>query len=243
MKSARFVSVLGVLLLVALVLTSFSFLVTAGQGQKVAYINFRTGDRQTEGPVSIKADNKKSVLLSLDKCGCYTIIVEISGPTGWWLNLGNSPTNNGSGGDGGTFSYDSELDMHDAGLMISGNDYDYDKCPNLSHPYVNIENFVAHQMDNLKIQVHDGFVRIESRATGNIVTLPECLSRQCVQAEQPCIFACGHSRYDKEQGGANDYIYWLGLNQVVDGSRSGSGVVSATIIYYPGYKCCCGCDP
>jgi len=232
----------GLFLLVTLVLTSATFAVMGGQGQKVAYINFRTGARHTEGPVGIKVDNKKSVLLRLDKCGCYTIIIEIEGPTGWWLNLGNSPTNNGAGGDGGTFSYDSELDMHNTQLMISGNDYDHDKCPKLSHPYVNIRNFV-NPSDKIIIQVHDGFVRIESGATGNVVTLPECLPGQYARAVQPCIFACGHNRKDAEHNGPNDYTYWLGLNQVVNGSRSGSGVVSATIIYYPGYKCCCGCDP
>ena len=243
MKLEKVAGVLEMFLLAALVLTSASFVVTAGQGERVAYIDFNTGARQIEGPVSIKVDNGKSVLLSLDECGCYTIIIEIKGPNGWWLNLGNSPTNNGSGGDSSTFSYDSELDMHNTRLMISGNDYDYRKCPTLSHPYVKIRNFVDPARDKITIQVHDGFVRIESASTGNIVTLPECLTPECVQVEQPCIFACGYGRYDQEQHGPNDSIYWLGLNQVVDGSRSGSGVVSATIIYYPGYECCCGCDP
>ena len=241
MKKRRLWGVFLVILLASLL--AYSFGAMAGQGKLVGRIDL-SGKKpiiNVYDPVSVVDEGVAQspwVVLKLDKCGCYKIVVHTENVWGYWLDLGNSPTNNGHGGDAGTFSFDSELWIHDKDLGISGNDYDYGKCPRESHPYVKIHSFA--DANTYIIQVHDGYVRIEEQGgSGNLVTMPSC------KPEMPCVFACGRGRRDAEHG-MNDSVYWLGLNHVI-GTKTPPGiggvVVGAEIYYYEGYQCCCGCDP
>lgn len=245
-RRLRVWSVFLVILLVSLL--AYSFGAMAGQGKLVGKIDLSAEKPIVDvfGPVSVVDEGVAQVpwvVLKLDKCGCYRIVVDTKDVWGYWLDLGNSPTNNGMGGDSGTFSHDSELTMYNKDLSISGNDIDYGKCPNESHPYVKIHNFA--DANTYILQAHDGYVRIQEQGgNGNIVTMPSC------KPTEPCVFACGRQRKDKENNkynpyGVNDSAYWLGLNHVVDpaSSRTGGLVVGAEIYYYEGYQCCCGCDP
>ncbi|MFH1131986.1 MAG: hypothetical protein V1754_11665 [Pseudomonadota bacterium] len=49
------------------------------------------------------------------------VVVSICDPTGWTLNIGNSPGNNGGGGDYHERSNDSELEILDTTLTVYGN--------------------------------------------------------------------------------------------------------------------------
>ena len=238
MKKRSFWGVFLVILLASLL--AYSFVTMAGQGKLVGTIDLsgKTPVFDVSGPVSVYAKGVYKVpwvVLKLDKCGCYKIIVEGVGFNGYWLDLGNSPTNNGQGGDAGTFAFDSELTMYNKDLSIWGNDYDYRTCPTESHPYVKIRGFA--DANTYMLQVHDGYVRIEEHGgSGNLVTMPSC------KPQMPCVFACGRGRRDTEHG-MNDSAYWLGVNTVPAKSRFGSGVLKVKIYYYEGYQCCCGCDP
>ena len=242
MKAGR-LRVWGVFLLILLVsLLVYSFGAMAGQGRLVGKIDLSGKEPviSVEGPVSVvdKGVGKVSwVVLKLGRCGCYKIVVHTTSTFGWWLNLGNSPTNNGAGGDAGTFSHDSELVMYNKDLSIWGNDIDYQKCPTVAHPYVKIRNFA--DSNTYVLQVHDGYISIkEQGGSNNVVTLPSC------KPTEPCVFACGRQRPDKEHG-TNDSLYFLGLNHVVNPTtpRTGGSVVAAEIYYFVSYQCCCGCDP
>ena len=238
-QASRKMKWLLVLLLVPLFLANLGLSAMGGQGREVCSIDLTTGENNCRGPVRIENLSPSSsgyyqALLSLHGCGCFKIILETSNVFGNWLNLGNSPTNDGFGGDAGTFSHDSELNVHDRTLFISGNDYGHMRCPNITPYYVRVENFTA-SSGVVTLQVHPGFVRIESMPNHNVVTLPSCYS------QEPCIFACGNGP-DREHG-FNDDVFWLGLNRVVLGTRTGSGVRKVTILWYPKGACCCGCDP
>jgi hypothetical protein len=48
---------------------------------------------------------------------------EVCDPHGLWLHVGDSPSNDGAGGDAGHFSNDAELELRATGLWMYGNDY------------------------------------------------------------------------------------------------------------------------
>ncbi len=196
--------------------------------QKVPELNFGGGR------VAISAlshDSPWRAVLMLVGCSCFTIEVETQGVQGHWLDLANARDCDGYGGGSGASNYCAELHMADRQLGIYGNAVNlgpgFNNCP-LGGRYVKANNFVG-LSDTVTMQVHNGYVRIES-SNGNKITLPEGGGR-------PCVFACG---------GSADQIYWLGINRVVkthDGPavRNGSGVITMIIYANPNYKGCCGC--
>ena len=134
----------------------------------------------------------------------------------WILNIGNSYSNNGGGGDAGDFSCDSELDLiftdysgvHWQELRVFGNDYSTGYAP---RPMLFVPEFFDREEDRAHIRVKEGYLLIEESKKGNSVVL-----------QNRYIFRC--DLYDIEHGGY-DYHYYAAFNRVIDGEyRSGEGV-------------------
>jgi hypothetical protein len=75
-------------------------------------------------PTDSNFDTWREAVLKINLTGGCTqanIVVEYEGkPTGWSLNLGDSPTNNGFGGDSGTTPNAAELEILDDALNVYG---------------------------------------------------------------------------------------------------------------------------
>jgi hypothetical protein len=135
------------------------------------------------------------------------ISAQICNPTGWVLNIGDSPSNNGGSGDGGEFSNDAELEIQGTQLNVLGRDG--------SNPVVQFQDasFVgstdctwrSFKIADRTIEVGEKNIRL---ASDNLIRI-----------NQP-----------DTEGQPNALIY-MGLNRVIGGTfRSGSGVQQATVL-------------
>ncbi|MCA9670516.1 MAG: hypothetical protein KC503_33195 [Myxococcales bacterium] len=88
-------------------------------------IDVKAGTHNCAAPVTQDALSPGSGRFTVDLAGYseLTLVARLCDPTGYALDVGNSPTNNGDGGDGGSRSNDSELQIKDTTLSIFGNDY------------------------------------------------------------------------------------------------------------------------
>lgn len=131
-----------------------------------------------------------------------------SGLSGYALNIGNSPSNNGWTGDAGDNSNDAEAQITGNTLRV----YHGDRAG--SGLALQVGNAVSTSGGFFEATVCDGTFIWESDTTApTLVTHPDS------------IFQHDGSEPDVEAGGTNDQMLYIGFNQVVDGPyRSGSGI-------------------
>jgi len=134
-----------------------------------------------------------------------------SAPTDWLIDIGDSSTNNGWGGDSGTQSNDSELHIQNGTLCIYLSDVGGGTL------FVSEPN-CAPANGRIKIEISNNKVYYYNYTTG--------VSRTWTS---PYIFAL-NGQSDSE--GSINYTLYAGINRVVGStSRVGSGVATATITF------------
>ena len=149
-------------------------------------------------------------------------------PNGWVMNLGNSNTNNGWAGDGGTFSCDSEFDLRvnaDSGRLNTLSVYSNDFAEIINRHLLVIDDFFPFLVDDpdkvqQKIQQAEFIVKDHHMSVKSL----SCWSFN-VKIDSEYLFRLNHSDIE----GYPDWIYWLGVNRVVhpiNGAsyRNGSGI-------------------
>jgi hypothetical protein len=92
-------------------------------------IDFETNRTTCSGDVSVSmADGRArteidaSRVLAAGGSAAVSFEVRVCQPTGWVLDIGDSPSNNGGGGDDGDFSNDAELQLFDSTFTAVGRD-------------------------------------------------------------------------------------------------------------------------
>ena len=152
--------------------------------------------------------------------------IEVQNPGGdWLLNIGNSPSNNGAGGDGGDFSNDSEIDITkdtEWKLRVYGNDYS--TGAGIPRPLLVTNEFITREFidsgkETIRVKIGDERLWIKSEVRGNEAAL----------FENEYIFRLGAT--DDECGGV-DYQYYVAFNRTIGSPwRTGTGVTKVTFLW------------
>lgn len=128
-------------------------------------------------------------------------------PEGWTLNIADSSSCNGYGGDGATQSNDAEVQIVGRDLSVWGNDQ---MIGQPTHKLYDLRDFAS---GTVVVEVSDGSVR----AGGSFW-------------QHPALFALA-GQPDKE--GPINYDLYAGFNQVVSGGRTGSGLTKVVVELLP----------
>ena len=173
----------------------------------------------------------RSLVLEYGAENVYLLnIVDMYNATDYLLNIGNSPTNNGFGGDNGDFSNDSELQFRDFAYRSGHPEWPYylEIYPN---EYEDPFAITPEQRDPLaEICFHSWELYPNFRL---ILVLKEHDVNYSLQGENNTLLGCGHihSSYifnlggEDNQAGRNDYVYWFAYNRnLYDGNLRGEGV-------------------
>lgn len=177
------------------------------------------------GETSLLALNGERARLLLDMTNATELQVafEICEPRGYVLNLGDSPSNNGGGGDAGDFQHDAEILIYGADLTASTSDLGYEQTgPEAGyHPFLlSRPEYVTPNGCSLRtLYVRDQFI-----ADGRDPTL---------RTQTPTALRIDPS---EDEQGAPDAFWYLGVNRVISTSladrfRVGSGVVAIRLCF------------
>ena len=129
-------------------------------------------------------------------------------PTGFTVNIGDSPSNNGYGGDGAQFSNDAEMQVTDASMFVYGKD----GTP--TQPLVAVSNF-ATSTSLLTFEVNNRRLTWDNRA-GTASALAS-----------PLLYAL-NGQPDTE--GPTNYDVYAAFNRVIsESARYGTGVTRVTV--------------
>ena len=146
---------------------------------------------------------------------------QLEGP--WLLNIGNSPSNDGAGGDGGDFSNDSELDItgdgHNFTLQLYANEYFSTPgavLANLTDLFPTATNTTTWI---LRVKIADQKMCVLNENTG-----------ASIDVTSQYIFRLGGP---DAEAGQNDFIYYTAFNCVIswNSDRTGSGVTKVTFMW------------
>ncbi|MEG4107674.1 DUF4347 domain-containing protein, partial [Microcoleus sp. S13_C5] len=138
-------------------------------------------------------------------------------PSGWTVNLGDSASNDGYGGDASTQSRDAEMQIVNGGMAVFGNDYNTPPGGELTPG--NVPNFVTNG-SRVELEVSN-----EQLAWDNKNGLKNSLNSPYLYALNGQVDATGP---------VNSEIY-AGFNRVISGpgDRIGSGASKVTILLNP----------
>jgi len=201
-------------------------------------------------PVEPLGDGEAVVEIDMG-AGNYSVLemkIEIQAPSGGWLlNIGNSPTNDGAGGDYGDFANDSELDVYgDATypnfiLQLYANQYFSTPGAVVANlvPLFNLQPTPTPVLWILRIKIADQKMCALVENTGALRGDPDNPA-----PESPYVFRLGGPDNEANGGvGPNDYKYYAAFNRViytdVHPDRTGSGVTKVTFEWrttWPGWE-------
>jgi hypothetical protein len=164
-------------------------------------------------------DHMAALRIALDPAAYTTAAFEVTygtKPEGWTLNIGDSATNNGGGGDSGTQSNDAELQILDNTFSLFGNDLMY-RTHGFNFLY-DVENVVEEE-ETILIEAANNQMKLENRN--------ETINTGC-----PYLYAlAGQPDWEGEV----NYDIYAAFNRVIDGPyRRGRGVSKVVIILKPG---------
>lgn len=196
-------------------------------------------------PVEPLGDGKAVVEIDMG-AGNYSVLemkIEIQDPEGnYLLNIGNSPTNDGGGGDYGSFYNDSELDVTSSAtypdfiLQLYANQY-------FSTPGAVVANLVPlFHLPTPTIVTWILRIKIADQKMCALVENTGALRGDVDNPapESPHIFRLGGP---DAEAGQNDFVYYAAFNRViytdVHPDRTGSGVTKVTFMWrttWPGWE-------
>ncbi|XHL94962.1 MAG: DUF4347 domain-containing protein [Microcoleus anatoxicus] len=138
-------------------------------------------------------------------------------PSGWTVNLGDSASNDGYGGDSGDQSRDAEVQIVNGSMAVFGNDYN--TPPGGELPPGNVPNFVSNG-SRIELEVSN-----EQLAWDNKNGLKNSLN-------SPYLYALNGQA---DNGGPVNSEIYAGFNRVISGpfDRIGSGASKVTILLNP----------
>jgi len=159
--------------------------------------------------------------------------VEFQDPNKWVLNIGDSSTNNGWGGDAATFYNDAEIQILNTQMSLYFNQYDYLnpdynlyagpdcnpyaglRCP---YPSASMNDVILlHGTSNARFLIQDQFLRVNYAPTNSNLKL-----------QSPYLLRIGGKDHEQPSGN-NDKTWYVGVNRVISpvsssASRTGQGV-------------------
>jgi hypothetical protein len=168
---------------------------------------------------ALPEDNMAALKIALDPVQYRSAEFEViygSEIEGWTLNIGDSATNNGGGGDGCTQSNDAELQVRDKTFKLFGNDLMY-----YSHGFNFLYDVqdVVNEGEILSIKVADCRMKLKNR-------------NGIINTKSPYLYALA-GQQDWE--GSVNYDIYAGFNRVIRSPyRRGRGVSKVTIMLKPG---------
>ena len=151
-------------------------------------------------------------------------------PWGWVMNLGNSKSNNGACGDSADFSCDSEFDIrvdtdsgHPNTLYVCPNDYG---GVTINRPLLVVHDFFPMHPSSRRTDYHCSKASFIVKDHHMSVDFPNP-KRWPINAELNSEYLFRLNHPDEE--GEPDWIYWLGVNRVIDpiggpSYRNGGGI-------------------
>ncbi|MEG4142117.1 DUF4347 domain-containing protein [Microcoleus sp. Pol7_B1] len=186
--------------------------ITGGPNQFISLVNTpedSDGDSWLEAVAKINFDGKikkAKFIVEYDKA-----------PSGWTVNLGDSGSNDGYGGDGSTQSRDAEMNIVNGNMSVFGNDYNTPPGGELTPG--NVPNFVTNA-SSVELEVSN-----EQLAWDNKNGLKNSLTSPYLYALNGQVDATGP---------VNSEIY-AGFNRVISAysDRIGSGASKVTILLNP----------
>ncbi|MEG4107675.1 DUF4347 domain-containing protein [Microcoleus sp. S13_C5] len=186
--------------------------ITGGQNPFISLVNTPTdsnADSWLEAVAKINFDGKikkAKFIVEYDKT-----------PSGWTVNLGDSASNEGYGGDAGNQSRDAEMQIVNGSMAVFGNDYNIPPGGELTQG--NVPNFVSNA-SSVELEVSN-----EQLAWDNKSGLKNSLN-------SPYLYALNGQADDG--GPVNSEIY-AGFNRVISAysDRIGSGASKVTILLNP----------
>lgn len=179
------------------------------------YIDFIVTPNTSRG----RRCSRQSVI-KIDFSGPYKsakIVLEYERPRLWTLDISDSPTGDGYGGDNGTTSNMAETQIHNKQMRIYGNAF-----PGHVGASVNGDLLLKVIDDvirkNSKLVVEVSNERLDWKTTKNRNNFIESKFLYTLDGQKPVF-------------GVKDYAVYVGFNRVVAGSyRQGSGLCKATVI-------------
>lgn len=191
-------------------------------GSYVSFLNFPGVVPGTPAPVGTVCPGRMMAALKIvipggpNACTQANIVVEYEGtPKGWSVNLGDSPTNDGFAGDGGTTNHEAELWILDENLSLAPADTLSTFGLGIDNPLV-MQHFALTD-GSLKFVVKNQFVSwgnpyglVQEPATQNLFAIP-----------------------DTTVPAADQRAIYLGLNRVITGlpGRIGCGARRVLITF------------
>lgn len=193
-----------------------------GFGDYACVVNVAGGWHTCGGPVWVNqiGGNKATAEVNVASYQTLIVRVETCNESGWTVHIGDSPTNNGGGGDAHSTSHDAEVQMLNRVLSTFKSDHNSgEQCRSLvtaSGCFV-VQQYVV-QNDFVQ---YDPFVH----SFGDFVTnCPHWALHDFPPYDEP----------DWQDGGAYANTMYVGLNRTYgDATRSGSGVTRACIFLSP----------
>ena len=176
-----------------------------------------------EGAYGRRADGQALMMLTLDprRTGYSRVRFDVTyreTPDGLTVNIGDSPSNSGYGGDGGDQSNDAELQMINGELAVYGNDYTPSRKTTDGHRQIDYFEDVVRSGETVSFEISNEQLIVDSAAGYEEVNS----SYLYALAGQP----------DGE--GRSNYDIFAAFNRTIDsGGRDGSGVSEVVVTVYP----------
>ncbi len=154
-----------------------------------------------------------AVILDMAGVSGFQLKATFQNPTGYVIDIGDSPTNDGIGGDEGTTCHNAEIRLQGALMTVFGNE----ESPVVLLPQTSV--IAASGSSELRLLVEDGRIAEAPERSATTVVSPYALRLDPPPCSPPL--------------GTPDAIWYLGLNRVVDltnsPERTGSGLLTATL--------------
>jgi PKD repeat protein len=203
---------------------AFALLVTAlpAAAQYKCDVNLAANTSScTGGPITAvsggNTDDQRTFRINTSGYARLDALIEVCNPTGWWIHFGDSPGNDGGGGDGGQTDHDAETYFTGTTFYTIGN---FNYTQNALDPIVTVPNLVA---SNICRTVH--YTVQESRVDFDDDGNTADAALQTVQSLSLHELS-PYNESDGEDPYGTDASYWYaGINRTYgDPYRNGTGV-------------------
>lgn len=212
------------LIIAAAVCALFAALpLAADQYTSTAYqctVNVAGGTNDCIGPVALQTSSGNQRTLQVNLSGGYVRLdafIDVCDPTGWWIHFGDSPGNDGGGGDGGQTYHDAETYFTGTTFYTIGT---FNYSQNALDPIVtNPSSIPASGCRTVQYTIQESRVDYDDDGDPSDAAMRTVQSLSLFEAPP-------YNESDSEDPNGNYANYWYaGINRTyADGTRSGTGV-------------------
>jgi PKD repeat protein len=195
----------------------------ADQYTSTAYqctVNVAGATNDCVGPVLLQTNSGNQRTLQVNLSGGYVRLdafVDVCNPTGWWIHFGDSPGNDGGGGDGGQTYHDAETYFTGTTFYTIGT---FNYSQNALDPIVtNPSSIPASGCRTVQYTIQESRVDYDDDGDPSDAAMRTVQSLSLFEAPP-------YNESDSEDPNGNYANYWYaGINRTyADASRSGTGV-------------------